>query len=60
MESKPMVLAGGRPEPVLDAARARERLAREWAALRRGHVFLSCDGKVIRQARAARLRVVWR
>jgi hypothetical protein len=41
-----------------NAALARERFAREWAALRRGHVLLTCDGKVIRHARAARLRVV--
>jgi hypothetical protein len=42
------------------ATLGRERFARAWAALRRGHVFLTCDGKVIRHARAARLSVVGR
>jgi hypothetical protein len=43
-----------------NATLAREHFAREWAALRRGHVFLTCDGKVIRHGRAAQLRVVGR
>jgi hypothetical protein len=40
-----------RPVRVTDnAVLARERFAQEWAALRRGHVFLICDGKVLRHA----------
>jgi hypothetical protein len=49
--------------PVLEtdvAALACERFAREWASLRRGHVFLICNGTVVRHAAATWLRGVGR
>jgi hypothetical protein len=41
--------------PILEtdsAALASERFGREWAALERGHLFLTCNGCVVRHVRA--------
>jgi hypothetical protein len=41
-----------------NADEAKERYSRELARLKRGHLFLVHDGRIIRHANAARFRVI--